>query len=151
MGVMGKDFLMETLSKEFTGPLLFHYVWWVLYHAMERDIRTLCFLARDGYLLREIALQFCKKFDLPIDCRYLYSSRASLRMPTYHFIGDEADESQLQALKGYSIPARVFWEAVIPKSYRGTAVLALWDHRVFAQMETMVVPLECLCVGVAAL
>ena len=104
MDTTGKDRLTETLSHGFSGPLLFHYVWWVLYHAKKRDIKTLWFLARDGYLLREIALCFCKQFHLPIDCRYLYVSRASLRMPTYHFIGDEAWE--LLTHNGYYVTPR---------------------------------------------
>jgi len=78
-------------TQNFSGPLIFHYVWWVLYEAQKRRLDTLYFLARDGYILCEIAKLFCKKFNLLIECRYLYCSRASLRMPTYHFIGDEAD------------------------------------------------------------
>lgn len=104
MDAMEKDRLTEALSKEFTGPILFYYVWWVLHHAMERGIGTLWFLARDGYLLREIALRFCEQFHLPIDCRYLYVSRASLRMPSYHFIGDEAWE--LLTYNGYYVTPR---------------------------------------------
>lgn len=118
MGTTEKDYLTETLSKEFAGPVLFHYVWWVLYHAMERDIKTIWFLARDGYLLREIALRFCEKFQLPIDCRYLYVSRASLRMPTYHFIGDEAWE--LLTYNGYYVtPRSLLQRAELNQEQRG--------------------------------
>jgi len=96
-----KKEIAEPLSQMFTGPLLFHYVWWVLWQAKSRNIHMLYFLARDGYLLWKIAQQFCDTFHLPIECRYLYASRASLRMPTYHLIGKEAME--LLTLGGYQV------------------------------------------------
>ena len=57
------------------------------------------FLARDGYLLYKLANEICEKNNLNIDCRYLYCSRFSLRMPSYHIIGDEAQK--LLFSKGY--------------------------------------------------
>ena len=93
------------LIKEFVGPILFDYVWWILYQAQQRGIQRLYFLARDGYLLREIAQQFCARFGLKIECRYLYCSRAALRMPSYHLLTQsEVDELLLQG--GYRITVR---------------------------------------------
>ena len=90
---------METLTKklttEFSGPVLFNYVWWVLREAMARGIGRLYFLARDGYTLRRIAEVLCEQFQLDISLEYLYCSRASLRMPCYHFIGEEAYDQLL--------------------------------------------------------
>lgn len=77
-------------SKSITAPILRDFVTWVLKEAMLRGIYTLYFLARDGYLLCEIAKRLANTFDLPIKCRYLYCSRKSLRLPTYHLIGEEA-------------------------------------------------------------
>lgn len=94
----------EVLTQAFSGPILFQYVWWLLRQAQARDIKTLYFMARDGYLLMKIAEQFCDTFDLPVRCRYLYVSRASLRMPAYHLIGTEADELLLQG--GYRVSLR---------------------------------------------
>lgn len=94
--------------ENFTGRILFYYVWWILYEAKKRNIETLYFLARDGYLLREIALLFCRKFSLNINCKYLYCSRASLRMPSYHLIGKEADE--LLTLGGYYVTLKTLLE-----------------------------------------
>lgn len=82
--------LRQQLNREFISPLLVDYVKWVLNGAQQRGIHTLYFMARDAYLLREIAEYLCKKYDLNIDCRYFYCSRASLRMPSYCVIGDEA-------------------------------------------------------------
>ena len=95
---------METekrLANDFSGPLIFNYVWWVLSEARRRKIKRLYFLARDGHTLLKIAKIFCEKFQLDIDCRYLYCSRAALRMPTYFFIGDEAFD--LLLLWGYYV------------------------------------------------
>lgn len=90
---------METLTTklvtEFSGPVLFNYVWWVLWEAKARGIHKLYFLARDGYTLQRIAETLCKQFQLDIALEYLYCSRASLRMPCYHFIGEEAYDQLL--------------------------------------------------------
>ena len=90
---------METLTKrlatEFSGPILFDYVWWVLREAKAHGIRKLYFLARDGYTLKRIAETLCEQFQLDFSLEYLYCSRASLRMPCYHFIGEEAYDQLL--------------------------------------------------------
>lgn len=64
--------------------------------------------------MREIAVVLCRKFDLHIECRYLYTSRAALRTPTYHLIGDEAYD----LLLGYSYqvtPRSMLQRALIPQ------------------------------------
>lgn len=94
----------ENWCRAFLWPVLYNYVWWILREASERKLRTLYFLARDGYVLREIAELFCQVYDLPIECRYLYCSRASLRTPSYHLIGEEAAE--LLTLGGYYVSLR---------------------------------------------
>lgn len=93
--------LARELGQSFSGPILFYYVWWILWEAKQRGLRRLYFLARDGYTLKKIAELFCEKFSLGIECRYLYCSRASLRMPTYFFIGEEAFD--LLLLGGYRV------------------------------------------------
>lgn len=78
------------------GPVIYEYVTWILEYAAKMGLKTIYFLARDGYLLRQAAEILCKKKEYPIQCRYLYCSRMALRMPTYWFIGDEAFELLLQ-------------------------------------------------------
>ena len=87
---------LEMLSRYVTGPVVLAYVWWVLREADARGFRRLYFLARDGFLLREIAACMCREFSLNIDCRYLYCSRAALRSPGYWFLGEEAFDLLLQ-------------------------------------------------------
>ena len=100
----------NNLIQQFAGPVLFNYVWWILREAQAKGIDTLYFLSRDGYLLREIAVSFCERFHLGIACKYLYCSRASLRMPTYHLIGDEAYELLLAG--GYQVTLRSLLQRV---------------------------------------
>lgn len=88
--------IAQELANNFSGPIIFDYVWWVLREAKERGIKRLYFMARDGYTLLRVAGILCNRFNLDIDCRYLYCSRAALRMPTYFFIGDEALDILLQ-------------------------------------------------------
>lgn len=96
--------IAKRLADEFSGPIVFGYVWWVLHEAQARGIKRLYFLARDGYTLEHVARLFCERFSLPIECRYLYCSRMALRMPTYRFIGEEAYDLLFQW--GYRVTLR---------------------------------------------
>ncbi len=99
---MEKQFELEfEFSRQLVGPVLFDYVWWILRTARKKNIHRIYFLARDGYLLLQIAEAFCRHFCLEIECRYLYCSRKSLRMPAYHLMGEEAYE--LLFLGGYCV------------------------------------------------
>lgn len=88
-------------GNEVIGPVVYEYISWLLYQAHKRKLKTLYFLARDGYLLKQVAELLCIKKGYHIQCKYLYCSRMSLRMPTYHFIGGEAYDLLLQG--GYHI------------------------------------------------
>lgn len=66
------------------APALNSFVLWVLKEAVRRGIQRLYFLARDGYFLYETARYYANAYKLPVECRYLYASRYSLRVPMYH-------------------------------------------------------------------
>nr|WP_314463423.1 hypothetical protein [uncultured Clostridium sp.] len=91
----------EDYGNKVIGPIMYEYISWILQRAQERNINKLYFLARDGYLLKQMAEALCKKNGYHIQCKYLYCSRMALRMPSYHFIGDEAYDLLLQG--GYHI------------------------------------------------
>lgn len=79
-----RELSLYNFGKEKLAPVLYAYIYWVLKEAKKRDIHTLYFLARDGYIMNKIARVICENEELDICCRYLYCSRMSLRMPTYH-------------------------------------------------------------------
>ena len=107
---------LYTLSKTQIGPVLCDYVYWVLQEARRQEVSTLYFLARDGYVLQRIAQEICMTEKISIECRYLYCSRASLRMPSYHLIGDEAYDLLFQG--GYHVSIHSFFErAMIEEKY----------------------------------
>lgn len=83
------------------GPVVYEYVSWILFEAQKQRLDSLYFLARDGFLLQKVAEEICNQNNYAIQCKYLYCSRMSLRMPTYHFIGEEAYDLLLQG--GYHI------------------------------------------------
>lgn len=103
------------LAREKIAPVLTDYVYWVMREAEKRSISQLYFLARDGYILREIAEKICTEKHIHIACRYLYCSRASLRMPSYHIIGEEAYD--LLFAGGYYVKLQTIFErAEIPQN-----------------------------------
>ncbi len=57
------------------------YIKWVLDQAEKQGIETLYFVARDGYLLKEMADWRIKKRNLSIKTRYIYGSRLTWRIP----------------------------------------------------------------------
>lgn len=72
------------------APVMYQFVEWVLKNAVVAGQKRLYFLARDGYSMYHIAKIICEQRKLPIDCRYLYSSRYAWRTAQYHLIGEES-------------------------------------------------------------
>src|SRR5699024_7318970 len=58
----------------FLAPFLVCYVRWVLDQALQRGIKRLYFVARDGEVMYKIARQLKRPGD-DIEMRYLYGSR----------------------------------------------------------------------------
>lgn len=85
------DVLFRT-TVSVTAPILFAYVSWVLIDAAARGKEKLYFLARDGYVMLQIAKILCQKYQIPIECRYLYASRIAWRLPQYHLMGESCIE-----------------------------------------------------------
>ncbi len=57
------------------------YIRWVLEMARHQGVKTLYFIARDGYLLKAMADWWIEKKALPIKTRYIYGSRLTWRVP----------------------------------------------------------------------
>lgn len=81
---------LEQTGSYVLAPALNSFVIWILQDAVKRGIQRLYFLARDGYFMYHTAEIFCRRFRLPVECRYLYCSRYSLRIPMYHLNMDGA-------------------------------------------------------------
>ncbi|MGB4661424.1 MAG: hypothetical protein WBI07_19790 [Mobilitalea sp.] len=64
------------------GMILFPYVWWILKQCREQGIHRLYFIARDGYVLKEIADMIIDKNEYPIRTYYIFGSRRAWRMPS---------------------------------------------------------------------
>ena len=79
----------ETLPSG-VAKVMFGFCSWVVETAREKGLRRLYFLARDGYLLREISQMICQKRGYDLSCRYLYASRLAWRLPACHLDYQEA-------------------------------------------------------------
>lgn len=66
---------------ELGGPLLYAYVHWVISDAVKKNIKRLCFIARDGYLPETIANEIITARGYDIKTSYLYGSRLSWKLP----------------------------------------------------------------------
>ena len=86
--VVGNETMSESSAENVINyvfaPALNGFVAWVLAESMKQGIRRLYFLARDGYFLYQTARVYVDLYDLPIECRYFYCSRYSIRRPNYH-------------------------------------------------------------------
>lgn len=84
------DVTIQYVTDYVLAPALNGFVIWVLKQAMEQGIKRLYFLARDGYFMYHTAIRYIEVYNLPIECRYLYCSRYSVRIPNYHLDKEKA-------------------------------------------------------------
>lgn len=68
-------------SVDFVAPLVVSYVLWILRDAVDRGIKKLFFVARDGFIFYEVAKYICQSEGFNIECKYIYASRKSLYLP----------------------------------------------------------------------
>lgn len=110
--------VMEEVSMCVLAPCIASFVLWVLKDAMERGVKRLYFLARDGYFMYQAAQILCEEKHIPVECRYLYCSRYSLRVPMYHLDKDEAMEYITRG--GIDVTMKkIFERSGLPLSERG--------------------------------
>ena len=72
----------NTFGGCYTAPLLIGYIEYIIKESIDNNVRSLFFLARDGYLLKKMADVIIKERKLNINTHYLYSSRKAWRMPS---------------------------------------------------------------------
>lgn len=76
------------------APMLNVYVFWVLDHARKLGIDKLYFVSRNGQILYLIAKKICEHFNYPIECHYMYGSRAAW----YPAAFDQYDDNFIQLI-----------------------------------------------------
>lgn len=73
------------------GPILYSYIGWVLKESVRREINRLYFVARDGWILQQIADLMIQAEKYPIRTFYIYGSRKAWRLPSYEGSVDDFD------------------------------------------------------------
>lgn len=84
------------LGASLTAPILIPYVLWVLDEAVKKNFKRLYFIARDGFILKEIADYIIKTRSLDIETKYIYGSRAAWQKPSIAVCLDNLDPIIMQ-------------------------------------------------------
>lgn len=82
--------------------ILLPYVLWILKEAKERGIHRLYFIARDGYILKQMADKIISCIDISMETSYIYGSRKAWRLP-----GISDTNNDLTELISWSHPLRI--------------------------------------------
>lgn len=99
---------MKNFAKDYAYPVALSYTSWILNDCVKNGHKKIYFLARDGYILYEIAKRICKEKKLDIDCRYLYCSRFALRLPSYFFMSEKELDENLFTFSSAFNPMTIF-------------------------------------------
>jgi predicted HAD superfamily hydrolase len=78
----GETYTAEKIGSSLGGPVLYYYAEWVLERCAAMGIKRLYFIARDGYLIKNIIDILLKYKDISIDTCYIYGSRRAWRIPS---------------------------------------------------------------------
>lgn len=68
------------IGSSLTGPIFFPYVYWLIEQSQKRGINRLYFIARDGYMLKQIADIIIQALNFNIRTYYIYGSRSAWRV-----------------------------------------------------------------------
>ena len=96
---------LDYFSFSYISLYMVPYVSWLLKDALKKNIKTLYFVSRDGYLLKIVADAIIKKKKYKIKTRYFYGSRKAWRVASYIDVVDEEFFSlfgDLVGVKNYS-------------------------------------------------
>lgn len=104
--ISGKGDCASEVGASLAGPILYPYVRWVLKESLRIGIDRLYFVARDGWILQQIADKIIEKENYQIRTAYVYGSRAAWRFPCY-----DGSKEDLREILYYSNLEEVsFWE-----------------------------------------
>ncbi len=94
MRLEAEDSYYVNFASNFIAPIFVPFVYSILIEARKRGIETLYFIARDGWILYNIAKQFEEDFP-EIGIKYLYASRKSLYLPGVEKVDIDAVETMM--------------------------------------------------------
>lgn len=101
----------EAIRLEYAFPNIVSYVWWLLNDAISKKIKTLYFVSREGYIIKQVADIFVRKFDLNVICKYLYCSTRSMQIPSYRLLDDSKYKQIFRG--GYGVSPFVILDRVL--------------------------------------
>jgi len=84
------------LGASLTSQILVPYVLWLLEESVRKGFKRLYFIARDGYILKEIADYIIKFKELDIQTKYIYGSRLAWQRPSFAVSMDNIEPVVLQ-------------------------------------------------------
>lgn len=106
------DDVAYAIGSAFGAPILTQYVEWILMQSIEKKIKRLYFIARDGFILKEIADIIIARTGWNLETNYIYGSRKAWRMASVCEKNCDIEEllnwSHLNSLTTYKKIADVF-------------------------------------------
>lgn len=132
-----KKEVIKDVTNYVLAPALNGFVAWVLTESMRLGIKRLYFLARDGYFMYRTALFYVKEFGLPMECKYLYCSRYSIRIPNYHF--DTGKALDYITLGGLDITAKKLYKRA---GFNGEQRKKMYEEQVLPMPKEEQIPRE---------
>lgn len=103
--IIEDDPLVREITNSVFAPVMCDFVGWTLRSALDKGIKRVYFLARDGWIMYHTAVIIAKKYNLDIEPKYLYCSRMSLRNAALNDLGEEAYRYLLEG--GFALTPKV--------------------------------------------
>lgn len=117
-----------TVGAGYGGVLFYPYVEWILQESIRKGIRRLYFIARDGYVLKEIADIIIAYRKLDVRTFYLYGSRKAWRLPSV-----TVENFDMEEFLNWNYPGQIF-------SYEGIA--QIFEMTVSELQQFLAFPVE---------
>lgn len=76
-----RDSVLVRISASLIAPILCLYSQWLINESLGQGLKRLYFVARDGYLVKQIFDSLIHSLGIKIDTRYLYGSRQAWHVP----------------------------------------------------------------------
>lgn len=87
------------------GPLLYGFVTWLRNDLKKKNFEQVFFMARDGYIMKQIYDELCDSNDVP--SVYFEASRRSLRVPTYNSSMDYSEMLDVLTVPNLTNPKQI--------------------------------------------